>query len=448
MSISHELPASDKSTPTTNGETSPKSALSVVVSDPKLAAAHWKNKLLRSGKAGPPLKVLANALVPLRHAAEWQGVLRYDALALRVETSLPPPWVREIPVGGWVPHPWTDQDDLLCAEWLQRQGIMVGPPGAADAVEVVAHENSFHPVRDYLGELSWDGQPRLNKWLEVYFGCEAAAYNEIVGPKWLISAVARAMRPGCKVDCMLIMEGAQGLGKSRSLAALVHKTAWLSTDVKEFGSLESARSLAGRWIIESAELEGLRGKHGNRPIGEDAKAFLSRDIDIYRAPYGRRVQDHPRQCVFAGTTNQSESLTDVTGNRRFWPIACTTARPDELALARDQLWAEALHRYRLDEVWWLEKEEDQLLAAEQQEARFEPDPLEDDVRRYIAKLEEVTITELLEEVMELPLAKVTRSDQRRLGDILRHIGWERLLSRKGATRGRKVFRPKLHKRSP
>lgn len=442
MSISHDPPATDKSTVSANGEAPAKPALTVVASNAKPAKEAWIAKLIRSGTNGPPKPVLANALLPLREAAAWRGVLRYDALALRVEVSRPPPWVREMPEDGWKPRPWTDQDDRLCAEWLQRQGILIGPPGAADAAETVAYENSFHPVREYLRSLKWDGTSRLNLWLHTYFGAEPLPYHELVGSKWIISAVARAMKPGEKVDCMLILEGRQGLGKGRSLAALMPKTAWLSTDVKEFGSLESARSLAGRWIIESAELEGLRGKQGNKPIGEDAKAFLSRDIDIYRAPYGRRTQDHPRQCIFAGTTNQAESLTDITGNRRFWPVACQQARPDELIRDRDQLWAEALHRYQQGEKWWLETSEDQAVAAEQQEARVEGDPLEEKIAAYLEGKDEVTTSDLFAH-LEYPTARWTTGEARRLGGLLRKQGWSGELSRRGETRNKNVFRPKL-----
>lgn len=439
MSVSHEPPASDKPTTATNSDAPPRPALSVVVSAKDPADKVWRDKLIRVGKTPKP--ILANALIPLREAPIWRGVLRYDALALRIEVSQPPPWVRETPKDGWKPRPWTDQDDRLCAEWLQQKGILIGPPGAADAAEVVAHENSFHPVREYLSSLRWDGKPRLNTWLHTYFGVDPLPYHEIVGAKWLISAVARAMKPGIKVDCMLILEGKQGLGKGRSLAALVPKTSWLSTDVKDFGSLESARSLAGRWIIESAELEGLRGKHGNKPIGEDAKAFLSRDIDIYRAPYGRRTQDHPRQCIFAGTTNQAESLTDVTGNRRFWPVTCTQARPDELARDRDQIWGEALYRFQQGEHWWLETPEEQALAAEQQDARVERDPFEEKIAEFLNGKEEITSAQLFEH-LEYPKTRWTTGEARRLGSILRTLGWAGQLSRKGETRNKNVFRPK------
>lgn len=410
---------------------------------PKLASVDtrnppWYRLLIKSGQAFKPN--LANALTFLRHAEEWSERLRYDALALRIELRKAPPsptWPKF--TGEWIPRPWDDQDDRLLAEWLQRLKIDVKVGLAADAAETVAREHRYHPIENYLEGLQWDGQPRVHRWLTDYFGVEPSPYHEAVGMRWLLSAVARAMQPGCKVDCMLILEGAQGAGKGRSLEALVPVRAWFSDDVKEFGSLESARQLAGKWIIESSELEGIKGTSGKKAINEGVKAFLSRSIDNYRAPYGRRAQDHPRQCIFAGTTNQSEIFTDATGNRRFWPVKCETARPDELYKIRDQLWAETLVLYKQGMKWWLDTPELLALARTAQDDRFEVDPLEPDVAEFLEKEEFVILADVACYVFNKKVHELTATDQDRTIRMLTRLGWEKGRSKSGPMRDKRGY---------
>lgn len=396
----------------------------------------WYRLLIKSGQNFKPN--IANALTTLRHAEEWRGVLQYDALARRIEVHLPPPsppWPKH--EGEWIPRPWDDQDDRLYAEWLQRLKVDVKINTAADAAETAARERPFHPVQRYLKSLVWDGEPRVHRWLTDYFGAAESPYHEAVGTRWLISAVARAMQPGCKVDCMLILEGAQGVGKGRCFEALVKDREWFSDGIKEFGSLESARQLAGKWIIESSELEGIKGTSGRKAISEGVKAFLSRSIDNYRAPYGRRAQDHPRQCIFAGTTNQSEIFTDATGNRRFWPVECSTARPEELRAMRDQLWAESLHLYNQGVKWWLDSPELQALALGAVEDRFEVDPLEDTATKKLSTQEFVTLGEIACHCFNKELPEITASDLERMKAILIRLGWKKGKSFKKETYNRR-----------
>lgn len=396
-----------------------------------IVAPRW---VRNDGGKGPKQKVLANALTALRCHSAWQGVLRYDALALRVEATLPPPWADcTVP---WTPRPWEDLDDNLCAEWLQRKGVLVGVQIAATAVQTIARENSFHPVRDYLTRLQWDGKERLGTWLSDYMGADPSDYAATVGTRWMISAIARIMRPGCKVDCMLVFEGLQDQGKSTVLRKLSEP--WFTDMIKDLNSKDTALSIAGKWIIEFQELEGFKGS-----TVEQLKAFLSRNEDRFRPPYGRTVIDSPRQCVFAGTTNQERYLQDETGNRRFWPVSCQRpVRPVELAAVRDQLWAEALMLFRRNEPWWLDTPELKALAAAEQDARFDADPWEEDVAVFLKDSKEVTTNGLLESIAEIPVSKATRKDQMRMGKILARMQWKRC--RKLLPDGRKiyVYRPK------
>jgi predicted P-loop ATPase len=398
----------------------------------------WHNQLWKTGKNCKPNQ--GNIMIFLRNADEWRDTLHFDELSRRIEIRQPPPsppWPAA--QGEWTPRPWDDQDDRLLAEWLQKQKLDAKIAAAADAAETRAREQPFHPIRDWLQSLVWDDTPRIGRWLHDYFGAELSPYHEAVGARWLISAVARAMQPGCKVDTMLILEGAQGLGKGRCFEALVKVRGWYTDGIKEFGSLESARQLAGKWIIESSELEGIKGTSGRKAINEGVKAFMSRSIDNYRAPYGRRAQDHPRQCVFAGTTNQSEIFTDTTGNRRFWPVKCNTARPDELLLHRDQLWAEAVVNYREGVRWWLDTSDLRALADAAAEERFEVDILEPIVAEILTGQDFTTIRDLAPIVFDKEAQEITPGEQERIKAILIRLGFEKGKSFKKATYNKRGY---------
>ncbi len=300
----------------------------------------WRRQLLVTAK-GAPRAVLANIVTALREAPEWAEVLTYNEFSCRVEPQKQPPW--KLPVGD----EWRDVDDGLAAEWLQRQGIMVRSNVVHEGVDMVAREHAFHPVRDYLDGLRWDRKPRLETWAIDYLGALDDEYVRAVSARWLISAVARIYKPGCKADCCLILEGPQGTLKSTALKTLGDP--WFTDEIAELGTKDAGQQLQGTWIIELAELNSLSRAEVNK-----AKAFLSRATERFRWSYGRRVVEYPRQCVFAGSVNRSEYLRDETGGRRFWPIACGAIDIERLAKTRDQLWAEAVMRYGRGDPWWLD----------------------------------------------------------------------------------------------
>ena len=200
-----------------------------------------------------------------------------------------------------------------------------------------------------------------------YLGTERNDYAEEVGARWLTSAVARIYRPGAKADCCLILEGRQGLKKSTALRTIAGE--WFTDEIADLGSKDAAMQTRGVWIIEIAELDSL-----GRPEVSKVKAFMSRACDRFRPPYGRRLIESPRQCVFAGSVNQSSYLRDETGGRRFWPASCTRILIDELARDRDQLWAEAVLRFRGGSVWWLDSVELNRIAQQEQSDRYEGNP--------------------------------------------------------------------------
>jgi predicted P-loop ATPase len=287
------------------------------------APSKWRQKLI-ANKQGIPKGILANAITAFRFAPEWQGVLAFDTFALATQVKHAPPWEGT----GPVERAWSPLDDVLAANWLQHAGITVGLDTAQMAVEAVAQDAPYHPIRDYLNGLHWDGRPRVTAWLSSYLGVDRAPYADAVGERFLIGAVARIMKPGCKADCMLILEGLQGAGKSQAVQRLVGR--WFSDEISEFGSKDASLQLSGAWIFELSELDALQ-----RADIAKVKSFLSRTTDRFRPPYGRRVIEAPRQCVFVGTTNSENYLRDETGARRFWPVKVTAISLDALERDRD-----------------------------------------------------------------------------------------------------------------
>lgn len=325
--------------------------------------ANWREVLAEDGVlrvkddgqyAGNELAVTA----ALRSAPELKGILRYNLFSLKAELTRAPPWHRAEPE-----RDWEDKDDTALSVWLQSMSIDVHRSVTA-SVELVASDNAYHPVRDYLNALKWDGTHRLALWLQTYLGCAGdLEYLQAVGMRWMISAVARIMRPGCKVDHTLVLEGEQGLRKSSAIRVLAGGPQWFLDQLSDLSTKEAMVELAGRWIVEIAELDAIcRTRHITT-----VKSFLTKQEDVYRSPYGRRTAPFPRQCVFFGTTNKDDYLEDETGNRRFWPVRCGRIDLEALERDRDQLWAEAVKMYREGEQWHLTDRETKLAVVEQED---------------------------------------------------------------------------------
>jgi predicted P-loop ATPase len=289
-----------------------------------------------------------------------------------------------------------------------------------------AQLNGFHPVRDYLDSLQWDGVPRLDKWLTTYGGVKSTEYVDAVGALMLTAAVRRVRSPGCKFDEMVVFEGAeQGIGmKSTLLRALAVKDEWFTDALPlNAGGKEVIEALRGKWIVEVAELSGMR-----RADVEHVKAQLSRQVDRARMAYGRLVTEAPRQCIFIGTTNSQEYLKDTTGNRRFWPVTIVRFDIPALTADRDQLWAEAAMReaagasIRLQEELYPD-------AARAQERRTTADPYVGALQEHLGHVENAKISsESVWVILDVKAGQRTQDQNARVGAALRAIGWRRLNS--------------------
>jgi putative DNA primase/helicase len=284
---------------------------------------------------------------------------------------------------------------------------------------------------------------RIDVWLVRYFHAEDNPYIRAIGSRWLISAVARIFEPGCQADYAPVFEGAQGLLKSGALRILAVNDAWFSDRLSHIGSKDAIEELRGLWIVEIAEMDAL-----NRAAAATKKSFLTRRHDHYRPPYGRHTINHPRQCVFAGTINPPVGgyLKDPTGARRFWPVACPNfIDRDGLVRDRDQLWAEAVVRYKASAPWHLETPELEALATAEQDARFVVDPWEERIRKWLGDRVEISINDVLQGALGLSQETATQSAHNRAAAVLTHLGFKQY---RPYRKGQKPERPHLYRRDP
>lgn len=309
---------------------------------------------LKRDKNGTPESDVFNCLVVLKQDPSLKGKIRLDEFAHRLVVIDDLPWRGK----DETPY-WTDTDDACLRNYFATKYLIKGKGIIDDALQEVTQDNKFHPVREYLRGITWDGECRLDTLFIDYIGAEDTEYIRAVTRKWMCGAVARVMDPGVKFDTAIVLYGSQGLGKSLILERLGRK--WFNNSLVDIKTKDALEQIQGSWIVELAELAPTY-KNDN----EIVKAFISRTSDRFRSPYGRRTEEYPRQCVFAGSTNNLMFLKDRTGNRRFWPITGDKDRKTKNSwdLSKDeidQLWAEAF-------VYWSEGEPLVLEGALEEEA--------------------------------------------------------------------------------
>ena len=344
---------------------------------PTAESEDWRGSLKVTEK-GALAQTIENAVIILRNDPKLKGCLGFNEMEHNIVTLRSLPWKKTKGATQW-----TDADDAALRYYLERVYGLTGKDRIFDAVNVVAQEHAFHPVRDYLDGCVWDGVPRIESLLIDYLGAEDNIYTRTVTRKTLVAAVARIYRPGCKFDYMLTLRGRQGLGKSAFIERLGGR--WFSDSFTTIQGKEAYEQVLGVWIMEVGELAGMK-----KAEAEAIKLYVSKRTDRFRPAYGRRVQEFPRQCIFIGTTNETQFLRDATGNRRFWVVDTPNEpsrdfweelTPDTVRL----IWAEAVHLFRKGETLYLPKDIEEK-AREVQEAYEEENPRVGIVAAYLDRL--------------------------------------------------------------
>ncbi|HEY2530307.1 MAG TPA: virulence-associated E family protein [Xanthobacteraceae bacterium] len=390
----------------------------------------WLERVLR-GDRGVILSNYHNACTVLEHHPGIRDALSFDDFAKKAFLT------HHIgaPLHGY-PEPEEITDKIIgeVQQWMQHLGMRsMSLDNCARALFNVAQNHRFHPVRDYLEALVWDGTNRNSKWLTTYLGAIDNTYTGNVGPLFLISMAARIFEPGCKVDYMLVFEQEQGRLKSTTCEVLF--APWFSDSLPDISASTKDASvhLRGKWGIEIAELHAF-----NRAETTHLKSFISRRVERYRPPYGRMEVEEPRQVVFIGTTNRETYLKDETGGRRFWPVKLGDVRIDDLIRDRDQIMAQAVVDYRRGVAWWPSAEIERDHIKQQQDARYDRDDAwADPIREFLGSRESVTFSAILDvldyktakgedpENRKTPINRIGKIEQNRIRSILIAEGWER-----------------------
>lgn len=323
-------------------------------------------------------KTIRNVVLLMQHDESLKGLPALDAFSGRIVAIGPLPWDTQDTIDEWhrtvkdgpagkAKRDWTDTDNANLISYIEAKYGIGGTERITNALSIVAAQNKFNDVADYLNRIRWDGVKRLDTCLVDYLGAANTEYNRTVIRKMLLAACARAVHGTIKFDNMLILAGPQGTFKSSFLRIL--GGAWFSDSLCTFEGKEAAELIQGVWIIEIPELQAFGRSETNL-----IKQFLSKVDDDYRPAYGRMKVRHPRRCVFFGTTNDTGFLRDQTGNRRFWPVDVRTQQPtknvfEDLPGEVDQIWAEAYTYYRLGEPLILSEEMEKEAMKAQEEHR-------------------------------------------------------------------------------
>ena len=346
----------------------------------------------------------------------WQGRIRYNEFARRPEID-----------GAEI----TDGKEAELMLWLDEVYRLDVPISkVATVVNVVAERNSYHPVRDYLDALQWDGVERVPDVLCRYYGGKDHPLYRRISACWMVSSVARIYDPGCKVDSVVILAGNQGVGKSTGLRAMMPDPGWFSDAALDLDHKDALMKIhAGIWWYELAELADV----GKKEV-EKVKSFISESSDQFRPPYGRRVVTYARSVVFSGTTNAARFLKDPTGSRRFWPVETGGIDIEAIKRDRDQIWAESVVRFRRGDQWYLSRADGRTLQALSDEFQ-EVDSWEPLIAQFVEDLRGVkfSTSQLFDGPLQLTPDRRHRGHDNRIATILKAMGCQK------AGRGPRAF---------
>ena len=384
-------------------------------------------KLLNRNKKKAVLQTIENCLIVLRNDATLQGAIRQNILTDRQDIVKDVGWVRSSTT-------ITDTDYQYIMHYLEHHYSLSVEKKIQAAVKIIANENQFHPIRDYLSALRWDGEERLPYVLSKYLGADQRPYTTEVLKVFMLGAVSRIFQPGIKFDYMLCLAGGQGAGKSTFFRFLALKDEWFTDDLKHIDKDDVYLQMRGHWIIEMSEMLAT----ANAKSIEEIKSFISRMKETYRTPYDKFPKDRLRQCVFGGTTNTLSFLPlDRTGNRRFLPVPLHRERAEIHLLADEpasrayieQLWAEVMEIYRSGN-FSLDLSPEMEAEAERLRREFMPeDPKAGMIQAFLDNFtgKHVCTQLLYKEALRNEFSKPKDWELKEIGDIMNNsiVGWEK-----------------------
>lgn len=386
-------------------------------------AEKWQSALVKNAN-GATIECWQNVYTVLKHHPAWMGVVGFDAFAQRV--------MKRKPVDGVLAEgPWSPDDDYKVGLWLAQQlKFTVKAIGnLTTGIGACAAEQQFHPVRDWLNALTWDGTARMDDWLADALGAKKTRYTIAVGRYFLLNMVARIYDPGCIMRSVPVLEGAQNRGKSEALRILAEP--WFSDAHLEIGTRDASEMIQGCWINEIPEMHAF-----SRAETTKVKHFVSVRQDSWVPKYIRGRITVPRQVVFAGTTNENLYLRDWTGNTRFWPLRCEEEGEIDLDCLREtraQLFAEAVVEYRKKVRRHPSREEEADLFAPEQEARLMEHHWHSPISHWLAsnRFARVTAHEVLKDGLGVDNSKLTAQMHAEVGKVMARIGWPREREKSG-----------------
>lgn len=388
----------------------------------------WQRADLHTSNEGKTAVVnMSNVLKLIDFVPQLRGLCWYDEFYRTIMTEYRTDQV----------HQWSEADTLHLLSFLQNHcGIhRMTETCTQQAVIQYAHHNPKDVAIEWAESLEWDGVHRIDDFAVNYLGCDQSDYTLAVSRNLFLSAAARILKPGCKVDSMVILEGPQGSRKSTLLETLGGE--FYGDCSSGFGTKDFYQQISDKLIVEVSELDMFRKSDVNT-----IKRVITTPTDLYRPPYGRVVEKFPRRCIFIGTTNQSDYLMDETGNRRFFPLVVKKINLDAVKQDRTQFFAEAVARVKAGEIWY---EMPMELAEQEQsirmmEADVWDDIIEDFLNSTLLKAQHgVTIRDVMIDALQFEPSRVTRPDSIRVGKCLRRLGWEPKVTREGGMTHRTFF---------
>lgn len=371
---------------------------------------------LKYGENGAPLLTIENFSIILDNDPTFQGKFLFNELSGSPEQIIN----RQI-------ERWRDEDDSKLRAYIEQKYSLFQPNKLDDALRIKFAQNKYHPIRDLIKSIEWDGQNRIETLLIKYLGVEDTPYSREVSRLIFAGGIHRAFEPGCKFDDMAVLIGRrQGEGKSTFVRWLAMEDRFYR-EVTEIDGQRGIESLEGAWICEMGELLALKR---SKEV-EAVKSYITRQVDTYRQPFDKRTTDHPRQCIFIGTTNNIEFLTDKTGNRRYYPLICNNSGRDlfdnseQIKSDIRQCWAEAYSRMLDGEMPAVANRDLTDMIRSKQNESVEDDYRVGMIEDYLQDKDVVCILELWEQALKEPF-KPSKRDSNEIALIMQNLSdWEK-----------------------